>query len=436
MRWLIGASLFFYAFSSARYLPLLMGSILANYLLGDVLRRNDLSQKKRRRLLILGLFFNLFLLAQYKYTDFIIYNLNTLFGAELNFLGLALPLAISFYTFQQIAYLVDSYYRKREATGFEEYILFVTFFPQLIAGPIVHHSEMVPQFKKLSTKGFRLRNVSTGLFILLIGLFKKTVLADYFGGWARLGFDLEPTLNFFEAWITSLSYTWQLYFDFSGYTDMAIGAAFMFGIKLPINFDSPYQAINIQDFWRRWHITLSRFARDYIYIPLGGNRRGFGRTNMNTLAVFLLVGLWHGAGWLFIVWGLMHGLALVASRYWQRSGIVLPKILAWLITFNFVNLAWVFFRARSLDDALKVAGGMVDIASFREGIGSYSWWLGTQPITWIIAGAFVIVLGFNNSNQILKSFRPNGWYWFLSGILFYWSAYNLTEVSEFLYFNF
>lgn len=233
--------------------------------------------------LYLGVALNLCLLGYFKYVDFFIGNINGLFATEISPLHIALPLAISFFTFQQIAYLVDSYRGETKEYNITNYMLFVTFFPQLIAGPIVHHKEMMPQFSSRWNLVKRYRNIAAGLFIFTIGLFKKVFFADTFAKWANAGFDTAETLDFFEAWATSLSYTFQIYFDFSGYTDMALGIALLFNIKLPINFNSPYKAKNIQDFWRRWHITLSRFLRDYIYIPLGGNRNG----NIRTYSKFI-----------------------------------------------------------------------------------------------------------------------------------------------------
>ncbi len=362
---LVFASLFFYSWWNINYLPLILISILVNYTVGRELAYHK--HRKRRysakKLLSVGIVFNLVLLAYYKYTDFFIENLDHLLGSNISLLHLALPLAISFYTFQQISYLVDSYKEETKEYDFLNYTLFVTFFPQLIAGPIVHHAEMMPQFAKKRNKVKNYRNIAIGLFIFSIGLFKKVVIADTFAVWATQGFDVTTTLNFFEAWATSLSYTFQLYFDFSGYTDMAIGAALLFNIKLPINFNSPYKTLSIQDFWRRWHITLSRFLKDYIYIPLGGNRKGEFRTYANLMVTFILGGLWHGAGWTFIFWGFLHGIALVIYRVWSKLGFKLWSWLAWLITFNFINIAWVFFRAKEWDDAVKVLSGMVNIAS-------------------------------------------------------------------------
>ncbi|HGZ69965.1 MAG TPA: MBOAT family protein, partial [Nitratifractor sp.] len=268
---MVFASLFFYSWWNISYLPLILVSMLFNYTLGRELSTPRHLQKiSKKALLAFGVTMNLLLLGYFKYMDFFIANINRFTGTHIELLHLALPLAISFYTFQQIAYLVDSYRGETKEYDFLNYAVFVTFFPQLIAGPIVHHSEMMPQFAKLRNKVVNLRNVALGLFIFFMGLFKKVVIADTFATWATQGFDVAKELNMLEAWSASLSYTFQLYFDFSGYTDMAIGLGLLFNIKLPTNFLSPYKATSIQDFWRRWHITLSRFLKDYIYIPLGG----------------------------------------------------------------------------------------------------------------------------------------------------------------------
>src|SRR5690554_5293991 len=373
--WLVLCSLFFYSWWNVAYLPLILTSMLVNYAIGTSLGKGESSGKaalasmagasvasgrvvSRKTVLTAGVVFNLGLLGYFKYADFFVANLNAL-GADFALPNVVLPLAISFFTFQQIAYLVDSYREETREYDFLNYALFVTFFPQLIAGPIVHHKELMPQFASRWNLVKRYRNIALGLFIFSMGLFKKVVIADTFAQWATPGFDVAPTLNFFEAWATSLSYTFQLYFDFSGYTDMAIGAALLFNIKLPINFNSPYKALDIQDFWRRWHITLSRFLRDYLYIPLGGNRKGPGRTYVNLFATFLLGGLWHGASWMFVIWGALHGTALVVNRFWRQLGFVMPAVFAWVVTFNFVNFAWIFFRAKEMDDALKVIKGML-----------------------------------------------------------------------------
>lgn len=285
---LVLASLFFYSWWNVSYLPIILFSMLINYIIGSSLNENIKNIRvNKKTLLCFGILINIGMLSYFKYSDFLIENVNFILKTSIPLLHLILPLAISFFTFQQIAYLVDSYNGETTEYDFINYCLFVTFFPQLIAGPIVHHAEMMPQFASKWNLVKNYKNIATGLFIFSVGLFKKVVIADTFSQWATSGFDNAPVLNFFEAWGVSLSYTFQLYFDFSGYTDMAIGAALLFNIKLPINFNSPYKALDIQDFWKRWHITLTRFLRDYIYIPLGGNRAGKLRMYTNVVSTQL-----------------------------------------------------------------------------------------------------------------------------------------------------
>ena len=407
------------------------------------------STKKRnyspKKLLAFGVIANLALLGYFKYADFFIMNVNRTAGTDIPLLELALPLAISFYTFQQIAYLVDSYRKETQEYDFLNYAVFVTFFPQLIAGPIVHHKEMMPQFAKLKNKVMHYHNIALGLFIFSIGLFKKVVIADSFAVWATQGFDIEKNLNMIEAWFTSLSYTFQLYFDFSGYTDMAIGIALLFNIKLPINFNSPYKATSIQDFWRRWHITLSRFLKDYIYIPLGGNRKGEIHTYTNLFATFILGGIWHGAGWTFVLWGALHGLALVIHRAWQKLGLRMPTLLAWFITFNFINIAWVFFRATSFESAMKVLKGMFqgdlilpNLNLFSDlGITLGKWsrvYYDSYIGLWLLGG-LLVVLVLPNSMRWKEKFKTN-YFYLLFTVLGFLAIFMLHRKSEFIYFNF
>ena len=435
---LVFSSLFFYSWWNIAYLPLILISMLFNYVIGNSLNSKKEENKKsfsKKSILIFGIVANLSLLGYFKYADFFIENFNIVAQTNINLFNLLLPLAISFFTFQQIAYLVDSYRQETKEYDFLNYALFVTFFPQLIAGPIVHHSEMMPQFANKWNAVKKYRNIALGLFIFSIGLFKKVVIADTFAVWATAGFDTATTLNLFEAWATSLSYTFQLYFDFSGYTDMAIGIALLFNIKLPINFNSPYKARNIQDFWRRWHITLSRFLRDYVYIPLGGNKISSFRTYSNLLATFVIGGLWHGAGWTFVFWGFLHGMALVIHRAWSNLGFKMWTWLAWLITFSFVNITWVFFRAKEWDDAIRILSSMfsldnVVIALSLENISGDLF-----TILWIIAG-FILVLFFKNTVEKAKELKIN--YKTLLFTLFCLLAalLSVNKVSEFLYFNF
>ena len=446
---LVLASLFFYSWWSVIYLPLIVLSMLFNYRVGLYLSRSVSSKIA----LVLGILANLALLAYFKYADFFIENFNGIFEGHVPLLHLALPLAISFFTFQQISYLVDSYRKETQEYDFLNYALFVTFFPQLIAGPIVHHKEMMPQFANRDNTKINYNHIVIGLFIFSMGLFKKVVIADHFAIAATQGFDNAQVLNLVEGWITSLSYTFQLYFDFSGYTDMAIGIALLFNIKLPMNFNSPYKATSIQDFWRRWHITLSRFLRDYIYIPLGGNRKGELRTYTNLFATFLLGGIWHGAGWTFVFWGALHGFALVVHKLWQSFHIKMPLLFAWFLTFNFINIAWVFFRAKEFEDALKVIKAMFGFSGialplmFENKLAflkAYDVEFGMflvhvkGEITMLVYlfFAFILVLAFKNSTHYLEKERLTLGDIFLSALLFLAGFFSLNRVSEFLYFNF
>lgn len=363
--WLVAANLFFYGYWDWRYLPLIAGSILFNFGIGRELGPEAGSRwgASRRARLAVGVTANLLLLGYFKYADFFISNVNSRLGTDLALLRVALPLGISFFTFQQIDYLVDSYRGKTHEYRLLNYALFVTFFPHLIAGPIVHHDDVMGQLTSRWRWTVRYSYVMRGLFAFSLGLFKKVVIADTLALWANWGFDQAQSLDFFSAWGTSLAYTFQLYFDFSGYSDMAIGCALLFNIWLPMNFNSPYKALDIQDFWRRWHMTLSRFLREYVYIPLGGNRVGVAQAAANVLVTFTLGGLWHGASWLFVAWGALHGVGMVTHRVWSGVGCRLPKPWAWGATFLFVNAGWVLFRAKSWGDAQKVFSGMLDLES-------------------------------------------------------------------------
>lgn len=409
--------------------------------------------KHKKIILTAGIMLNIGLLCYYKYTDFFLTNINLISGGSFSLLRLTLPLAISFFTFQQIAFLIDSYKNIVKDRDFIDYCLFVTFFPQLIAGPIVHHKEMIPQFTRRRNKVLCWDNLSSGIMIFVIGLFKKVVIADTFSVWANAGFSETASLSFFDAWISSLSYTCQLYFDFSGYTDMAVGSALLFNIRLPYNFSSPYKASNIQDFWRRWHITLGRWMRDYVYIPLGGNRLGIHRTSINLLTSFFLIGLWHGAGWTFVLWGLTHGIASISFRYWREYGIQLPRLIATLITFLFVNFTWVIFRASTFQDVINFFKCMIGIngvilPSSLQGLAkwpvmsSFTYGPVIERIngTWYTVPLLIITLFTifycRNSNELKSSFAPTrGWFLFLTTILVT-SLIFLSRVNEFIYFQF
>jgi len=430
--WLVGASLFFYGWWNPPYLALILASIVLNYAIGRVLL-----DRPRQSVLVFGLLLNIALLGYFKYANFFIENIHMLGFDDMVLEQVVLPLAISFFTFQQIAYLCDAYKGETKDHSFLHYCLFVTFFPQLIAGPIVHHKEMLPQFLQKTTCRLSVDSLAIGLTIFFLGLFKKVVFADGCSEYATPIFnaaDQGVALTFLEAWLGSLAYTFQLYFDFSGYSDMAIGLARMFGIVLPVNFFSPYKANNIIDFWRRWHITLSRFLKDYLYIPLGGNRRGATRRYINLMITMLLGGLWHGAGWTFVLWGALHGLYLIINHAWHAlksrvfgsqvtRSTVASRVLARGITFFAVVFAWVMFRSESLDGALVM----------------YSAMLGGNGISLPVSlasqlGAFLDVSGvvFDGSfhNNIVGDVRTGWWLVLLLAVVSFYAPNTLEWMSQ------
>ena len=361
--WLILASLFFYAFWDINYLPLIVFSIVFNFILAKWI---TITREDSLFFCFIGVLVNLALLFYFKYLYFFDSQILASFGGGFSVEKLILPLGISFFTFQQLAFLIDIQKGYKADISLINYTLFVSFFPQLIAGPIVHHSEMMPQFDKACFEKERWKNLNRGLFIFAIGLFKKVVIADTLSSWVDLGYADPSALGSIDAWYLSIAYTFQLYYDFSGYADMAIGIALMFNVKLPLNFNSPYKATNIQDFWRRWHMTLSRWFRDYVYIPLGGNQKGEFQTLINVFLTAFVSGIWHGAGWTFIVWGTLHGLAMVFHRSWTKLNILLSRSISILFTFFFINTTWVFFRAASIDDAILVLSKMFNFGLLKD----------------------------------------------------------------------
>src|SRR3954471_13959987 len=379
LAWLVAASLFFYGYLNPVYVGLSGSSMIVNFQIGCWLNRppSDL-HISRRGLLIAGITMNLTILGFFKYANFVADQLTYVADLPLNLPEIILPLGISFFTFQKIAYLVDCYHGKIAGYSFLQYCLFVLFFPQLIAGPIVHPREVLPQFANRRVFRPSFNNLSLGLTYFTLGLFKKVVLADSVAVYvspAFYGASIGDPLTLLEAWGGALAYTLQLYFDFSGYSDMAIGLGWMFGIHLPVNFNSPYKAINIIDFWRRWHITLSHFLRDYLYIPLGGNRQGPTRRHVNLFITMVLGGLWHGAGWTFVMWGALHGCYLIINHAWHelRRAIGYPSGAPtlwglWLgrtVTFLAVIVGWVFFRAENFEAALHMLQGMTGLNGIK-----------------------------------------------------------------------
>jgi alginate O-acetyltransferase complex protein AlgI len=451
--WLVVTSLFFYAWWNPKYLPLLLASILINFSIGTALSRSAITTDlNRKALLIFGICVNVILLGYYKYTDFVLTNLNQFFHSGFKLQHIILPIGISFFTFTQIAYLVDAYRRTVKEYDLLNYSLFVSFFPHLLAGPIIHHKEMMPQFSRIRNSVHDYRHLMIGLCLLFAGLVKKVMIADRLGGWAGDGFDIIPNPTLLHAWAISLCYTFQIYFDFSGYTDMALGAALMFNIKLPVNFNSPYKSLDIQEFWRRWHITLGRFLREYIYVPLGGNRAVPVLVCVNLMVTFLIGGIWHGAAWTFLVWGGLHGAAIVIHYVWKKANFRLPTVLAWLVTFNFINFTWIFFRARDWGAVAKILRGMIGLngvvfpeeaskflAPLGIGSGHFMEWekimVGSRDAWIYIPGALIFCLVLKNTNQIFERMKPD-WRVLILIVLGAYTILNMSHVSEFLYFNF
>jgi alginate O-acetyltransferase complex protein AlgI len=362
------ASVVFYAIWNTPLVLLLFGSIGGNYVLSQALPESS----KPKRLLWLGIGANVLLLCVFKYGGFFAETISVIPGINWVITGIALPLAISFFTFQQIAFLVDVYRGLVVKTSFRRYFLFISFFPQLIAGPIVRYEQMAPQFGKNLLGGITSKNLAIGLTIITFGLGKKVILADGLAGYVDPFYEAiaggyEPQM--IESWLISIAYSFQIYFDFSGYSDIAVGLAMLFGIRLPVNFMNPYRSSNLISFWRTWHVTLSSFLRDYLYIPLGGNRISIPRWYVNIFLVMLIGGLWHGAAWTFVAWGSVHGIGLMVNHFVRRAscGITLPAYFGWALTFVFATLAWVLFRADSFETAGTILSAM---AGMNENLSS------------------------------------------------------------------
>ena len=475
--YLLAMSLWFYGYFNASYLLIICASIVVNFFLSRRMYVKDgKSQAYRKPLLILGIVFNIALIFYFKYFNFFLDNLNHAFNADFVLRNITLPLGISFFTFQQISYMVDSYKGETEDYTFLDYALFVSFFPQLVAGPIVLHSELISQFRDKSKWKVDYDNLTRGIMLFTKGLAKKVLIADVFGKAVDWGFAQaavassgESALAFYEVIIVMLSYTFQIYFDFSGYSDMATGLGAMFNFVIPINFNSPYKALSVADFWKRWHMTLTRFLTRYVYIPLGGNRKGTVRTYINVMIVFLISGIWHGANWTFILWGIIHGLGQCFNR--MTSGIyngitakvkeskagkpvmMLIKAVQWAVTFAFINVAWLLFRADSVTQWIQILKRLTVkyyyirpelLEFFRIPKMSYVFealhinvpdnfvlFVGLYAL---MALAFALCLLFQN-NYYRPVKRNVLSLVFTSGLLFV-CIISLSTVSTFLYFNF
>lgn len=378
---LIIASLIFYGWWDARFVPLLLGQAALTWICAEIFFRT-----KIRAVLWIGIAVNLAILCLFKYSDFLIANVEAVIGFSLPHSSWVLPIGISFFTFELVSYLADQMRGHQKHYRFSRFMLFVLFFPRLIAGPIVRHDEIVEQFERNPLRPGMNERLGRGFVLLTLGLAKKLLIADPLATIADPMFAASAVTPqpFLDSWFGVLAFSLQLYFDFSAYTDMAIGMSLMMGLKLPINFNVPYRATSLRDFWRRWHMTLSRYIRDYLYIPLGGSRAGQARFMFATMVSMSLCGLWHGAGWTFIVWGAMHGVGLIVCRYWQGNAFPLPAIIGWSITMLFVMAGWVLFRSPDFATAISVFNGLSGVS----GMGS------AGKTDWIIAiGAIVAIVG-------------------------------------------
>ncbi len=468
MRWLLFASFVFYGYWNPIHLPLIAVSVLVNFQLGKWLAPNQ-SDRVRWLSILAGVALNLGLIAYFKYFGFFADVLASISGQPVAFEKLVLPLGISFFTFQQLAYLIDAWRGAVPNYSLVEYAFFVMFFPQLIAGPIVQHSDLLSQLEGDERRRLRADDLSIGIVMFVLGLFKKIAIADSCAPYANQVFDSAATgssVAVMQAWVGVLAYSLQLYFDFSGYSDMGIGLGRMFSLKLPLNFNSPYQAVSIIDFWRRWHMTLSAFLRDYLYIPLGGSRGSSYRRYLNLLLTMTLGGLWHGAGWTFVLWGLLHGIYLcinhgwgsLTNRWgWTAARSVVWQGMSWLLTMACVMAGWVLFRSDSLNTAISLWASLGGCAA--DAIAEPVAQAGTVLI--LMLGLLACTVALPNTQQLLASYEPSsdwstarkftpsvpGWLkwtvWqpsavrgVLMSFVFVFSITLLTRVREFLYFQF
>lgn len=453
--WIFGMSLWFYGYFNWKYLSLLIISILLNFCISKVIQKES-KQSLRKLWMFIGIACNLGILFYFKYYDFFVENINHTFQASFELHHLLLPLGISFFTFQQLSYIIDCYKDKSISYCLLDYATYVSFFPQLVAGPIVLHTELVPQFQDIQKKKADFDNLAVGLYGFSLGLAKKVLIADNLSKIVVAGYTDVIALNGSSAIIVMFCYTLQIYFDFSGYCDMAMGIGKLFNIEIPENFNSPYKATSITEFWNRWHITLTRFFTYYVYIPLGGNRRGKARMLLNTMIIFLISGLWHGANWTFVLWGALHGTLVTLYKAFEKWTNKIPKILGWLLTFLFVNFAWIYFRADSIVDAnfiiSQIVGGnwgevnsklfrsfndMVEVnilykLDVLDIFKQCAWLANVLLLSGLIFGCVFL----KNTQEKMKTFQPKFSKLLVSTTLLLWSIISLSGVSEFLYFNF
>ena len=447
--WMAASSLVFYAWAGISILLLFIASLILNYIFTLFIKRSN-----SKLILALGIILNVILLIYFKYSGFLVQNINALFSTDFIFKNIALPLGISFFTFTQISWLVDTYRGETRDYSLLEYVLFISYFPKMAEGPIALHGDILPQFRDPAKKTVDYDNISRGIMIFVLGLFKKLMIADTLGKAVDWGFNNVPDLYSMDIWIVMLCYTLQIYFDFSGYCDMAAGVSLLFNIELPVNFNSPYKALSITDFWKRWHISLTSFLRKYIYFPLGGSRKGTVRTYINMMIVFIISGIWHGANWTFILWGALHGACQVLHRIFRKPFDKIFAPVRWFITFLFVNIAWLLFRADSVAQWWYMVGkafsikyrtmheelvSVFKIPRLRSVLSvagiSYSD-MGVYVFGMVLMLILCMFICLVPRNNLERQHRTSVWTLALTFVLFMVCFLSLSNVTSFLYFNF
>lgn len=439
----------FYGSFEIKSIPVIAGSILVNYAMGRILEH-----RQSKVWLAAGILFNVLLLGVFKYLNFVLENISGLIGGRVTLVEMIVPIGISFMTFQQISYIVDVYRNRNYGYSLMEYALYVSFFPYVISGPIVRHNELIPQLRDSGRKAFNAENFAKGLYAFILGLGKKVLIADTFAAVANAGFNNVGSLNTTSALFAVLSYSLQIYFDFSGYSDMVLGIGKMLNLDMPINFNSPYKAANILDFWKRWHISLTRFLTEYIYFPLGGNRKGTVRTYINVMCVFAVSGIWHGASWTFVIWGLLHGAASVITRMFRTKIEKMNQTACWILFFAFINFTWIFFRAATLSDAFTVIKTIVkcqfglppaemttavllpEIEMVLDLLGAVHPALAAMILPAAAVTVTICVLVMRNTQEKLETFKPTAAKSLLCAVLLVWCVVSFSGVTSFIYVNF
>jgi alginate O-acetyltransferase complex protein AlgI len=441
---LILSSLFFYSYFNFNYLFLIFFLTIINFIFGSFLLKN---YNKKKIVLSLFILFNILILFIFKYSDFIIENINSIYNIKIKSLEIPFPLALSFQVFHQIIFLIDCFDNQIKKISFHKYFLFIVFFPQLIAGPITRYNNIVPQFSLLNLNKLNYKNLSLGIFLIIIGFFKKSFLADTLSNFVNFGFVNISNLSFYDAWILSICFTFQFYFDFSGYVDMALGSALLLNIRLPQNFNSPLRSKSIIEFWQKWHITLSNFLTNYVYVYFVRlmPRQNFIFSLIAILITFFIAGFWHGAGWKFVVFGLWHGVCICIVHIFRKTNYKIYNFLSWLLTFVVINIGFIFFRSDNLYSAFSLIKKLFNFEDinlsilnyfdkeiFLSNITSYS----PNTFIMIMLISVVWIFFFKDTDYYVKNFKPKFKYLIILSIMFLLSLISLNSSNSFIYFNY